>query len=254
MKTLLMRLAAPMQSWGTESRFGFRETNLEPSKSGIIGLLCAALGKRKFDEQGKRVDEDEETPDCPSLKKLSALRMGVRIDSPGVILVDYQTVGGKHRQDEEYGVLKSSGDISKFADISRRFYLADAVFLVGLEARTDDAAEKWLPLIQRKLQRPHWQICLGRKAFVPSEPVWLPDGLSPLPLEKALSSYCWLTPDGTPMPEEGLRSVLETDEADDPTAVARMDVPLSFADRRFTIRYVKTDWIACPKGGSDGER
>ena len=45
MKTLLMRLAGPMQSWGTQSQFRERDTGLEPSKSGVIGLLCAALGR-----------------------------------------------------------------------------------------------------------------------------------------------------------------------------------------------------------------
>ena len=44
MSVLLMRLAGPMQSWGTQSRFGHRDTGTEPSKSGVIGLLCAALG------------------------------------------------------------------------------------------------------------------------------------------------------------------------------------------------------------------
>jgi len=43
MPTLLLRLAGPMQSWGLSSRFTIRDTSLEPSKSGVLGLLCAAL-------------------------------------------------------------------------------------------------------------------------------------------------------------------------------------------------------------------
>ena len=43
MSVLLLRLAGPMQAWGTQSRFTVRDTGLEPSKSGVIGLLCAAL-------------------------------------------------------------------------------------------------------------------------------------------------------------------------------------------------------------------
>ena len=57
MNTLLLRLAGPMQSWGTQSRFTIRDTGYEPSKSGVIGLLCAALGKPRDeshpDNQGK---------------------------------------------------------------------------------------------------------------------------------------------------------------------------------------------------------
>ena len=47
MSVLLLRLAGPMQSWGVESRFTVRDTGLEPSKSGVVGLLCAALGRRR---------------------------------------------------------------------------------------------------------------------------------------------------------------------------------------------------------------
>ena len=49
MAVLLLRLAGPMQSWGTQSRFTHRDTDLEPSKSGVIGLLCAAMGKPRDD-------------------------------------------------------------------------------------------------------------------------------------------------------------------------------------------------------------
>ena len=52
MSTLLLRLAGPMQSWGTQSRFTIRDSGLEPSKSGVIGLLCAALGKPRTEEAG----------------------------------------------------------------------------------------------------------------------------------------------------------------------------------------------------------
>ena len=45
MPTLLLRLVGPMQAWGTSSRFDERDTGKEPSKSGVIGLLAAALGR-----------------------------------------------------------------------------------------------------------------------------------------------------------------------------------------------------------------
>jgi CRISPR system Cascade subunit CasD len=52
MATLLFRLCAPIQSWGTQSRFLARDTGLEPSKSGVIGLICAALGKPREERVG----------------------------------------------------------------------------------------------------------------------------------------------------------------------------------------------------------
>ena len=76
--TLLLRLAGPMQSWGTQSRFTVRDTGSEPSKSGVIGLLCAALGL------GRAAPLDE----------FASLRMGVRVDAPGMMQVDYHTAGG----------------------------------------------------------------------------------------------------------------------------------------------------------------
>ena len=47
MSTLLLRLAGPLQAWGNDSKFETRRTGREPSKSGVIGLLAAALGKKK---------------------------------------------------------------------------------------------------------------------------------------------------------------------------------------------------------------
>jgi CRISPR system Cascade subunit CasD len=90
--TLLLRLAGPMQSWGTQSRFGIRDTGLEPSKSGVIGLLCAALG------WGREHDVTD----------LAELRMGVRVDRAGVLRTDYHTVGGGRVGGERYGVPKAN--------------------------------------------------------------------------------------------------------------------------------------------------
>ena len=35
-----------MQAWGADARFDVCRTNREPTKSGVIGLLAAALGLR----------------------------------------------------------------------------------------------------------------------------------------------------------------------------------------------------------------
>ncbi len=70
MSTLLLRLAGPLQAWGTESRFNTRQTGPLPSKSGVIGLLAAALGLSR--------DAD--------LSALRELRFGVRTDQSGELL------------------------------------------------------------------------------------------------------------------------------------------------------------------------
>jgi CRISPR system Cascade subunit CasD len=210
--TLLLRLQGPLQSWGTTSRFDERDTQLEPSKSGVLGLLCAALGR----------DRHEPVTD------LAALRMGVRVDREGVPMRDYQTatgvlIAGSAKADEGRTV------------VSPRFYLADAVFLVGLEGGDLD----WLTRLHQALKQPVWPLALGRKSFVPASPVYLPDGLVDQPLEQALQSYASIH---HPRPAGRLRLVLENHRE----GKVRLDQPVApFAQRRFGPRFViTTDCIA----------
>lgn len=215
MATLLMRLQGPLQSWGTTSRFDERDTQLEPSKSGVLGLVCAALGR----------DRSEPVVD------LAALRMGVRVDREGVPMRDYQTATG---------VLIASGkaDLRRTV-VSPRFYLADAAFLVGLEGED----ESLLARIHDALRTPVWPLALGRKSFVPGLPVWLADGLSPLPLEQALAGYPRLAPAQWADREQPLRCLLE----DEREGAIRLDQPVApFAERRFGPRFVKSGVLHAP--------
>lgn len=240
MSTLLIRLESPMQSWGVQSRYGRRDTGLEPSKSGVIGLLCAALGR----------------PRDADLRDLASLRMGVRVDRPGTVESDYHTTGAKDALKPNYGVAAFSARNGETTGtvLSNRFYLADASFLVGLEATTP-AQESLLAQLDAALARPVWPLFLGRKAFVPALPVRLPDappggpGLRPLPLEEALRTYPW------PEPREGervgksperLRLIIEVAAAS--SGESRMDVPVSFQplDRRYQTRFVQTTFLDRP--------
>jgi CRISPR system Cascade subunit CasD len=215
MSVLLLRLAGPMQSWGVQSRFTVRDTGLEPSKSGVVGLLCAALGRRR----------EEPVAD------LAALTMGVRVDQEGVMARDYHTAG-------KGGILKASGKVErKNLVVSSRYYLSDARFLVGLEGDDLDL----LTQLHTALRDPHWPLYLGRKAFVPGEPVWLKDGLLPdADLLAALGTYPWLGYDSRKRPDQ-VRLVLE-DPENGPQV--RTDQPLSFAERRFAPRRVRTEFIS----------
>lgn len=215
MATLLLRLQGPMQSWGTTSRFDERDTQLEPSKSGVLGLVCAALGR----------DRQEPVDD------LAALRMGVRVDHEGVPMRDYQTATG---------VLIATGksDMRRTV-VSPRYYLSDAAFLVGLEGKD----EALLARIHAALRAPHWPLALGRKSFVPGMPVWLPDGLSPLSLEAALAQYPRLVSARRGDLQPTLRCLLE----DDQEGAIRLDQPVApFAERRFGPRFVKSGVLHVP--------
>jgi CRISPR system Cascade subunit CasD len=222
--TLLLRLAGPLQSWGTQSRFEVRDTGSEPSKSGVIGLLCAALGRPR-----------EQTVD-----DLAALRLGVRVDFEGRQERDYHTAGGTHRLGDPYGVALVTGGVG-VAPPSRRYYLADADFLVGLEGED----ESLLAELARAVEEPRWQLCLGRKAFAPGVPVYVPDGLlAGVALETALQSYPWPRP-GLPAPAserrpDRLRLVLETAWGIGEDVRRDQPVGAAFLDRRFALRSVTT--------------
>lgn len=222
MPTLLLRLCGPMQSWGTRSRFTERDTELEPSKSGVIGLLCAALGRPRREP----VDD------------LAALRLGVRVDSEGVLARDYHTAGART------GIMRADGSLSRDAVVSNRYYLAEADFLVGLEG--DD--EPLLKQLDAALRSPRWQFFLGRKSFVPAVPVALPgSGVRDASLELALQSEPWpLTPLAFASGAEKrprIRCVIEREPG--ATADVRMDQPIgaAFQTRKFGPRWVEIRYL-----------
>jgi CRISPR system Cascade subunit CasD len=227
MHTLLLRLAGPMQSWGTQSRFLERDTGLEPSKSGVIGLLCAAHGRSR---------------DVP-VDDLAELVMGVRVDREGVMERDYHTA---------LEVAKADGSKAGTV-VSNRYYLADADFLVGLAG--DDLA--MLTELDAALTAPRWPLSLGRKAFLPGSPVHLADGgVRPdLDLAEALRREPWRPRVGDPSwwrtPDQ-LRVVLET--TPDEGQERRLDQPgpgAAFLHRRFLPRHVAT--MFWPLGEGENE-
>ncbi|BBG66615.1 CRISPR-associated protein, Cas5e family [Hydrogenimonas sp.] len=220
MPTLLMAIAGPMQSWGTRSHFTQRDTEREPSKSGIIGMVCAALGR----------DRNEPIDD------LAGLKMGVRVDREGVVQKDYQTI--------QNAATAGGGRRTLTSD---RWYLADAVFLVGLEGDREI-----LEKIHKALRTPVWPLSLGRKSYVPSRSPWLLDGIRDECVSEALKNYPFLSPfagreslhSENDNRTEAIRFVIESK---DPTPYIRQDQPISFAlgKRKFASRYVEIFWENC---------
>lgn len=224
MPTLLLHLVGPMQSWGTTSHFDQRDTGKEPSKSGVVGLIAAALG----------IDREN----WMDLEPLTRLSMGVRHDRSGVPKRDYQTAGCAATDT----IIKADGSQSTDGVVSQRFYLADAAFLVALEG--DDRA--LLERVHAKFRNPTWPLALGRKSYVPSEPIWIENGLQDAPLRDVLSQWPWIANQRKweDLPERLLVSF----ESVDGSGVLRMDQPLSsFAERRFGARFVRSEWIPFPQ-------
>jgi CRISPR system Cascade subunit CasD len=124
-----------MQSWGYRSRFDYRDTALEPTRSGVIGLICAAMGIARGED----------------ISRFDAIRMGVRVDKDGQVERDYHTA---------LKVIKADGSGTETV-VSYRDYLADASFTVGLESENEDLLDE----IAMALCNPTWTLFLGRKAF-----------------------------------------------------------------------------------------
>lgn len=137
MSTLLIRLAGPMQAWGDSSHFTRRSTRGEPTKSGVIGLLAAAQGRRRTDP----------------IEDLAGLRFGVRIDQRGRLERDFQTA--------------RSLDGSRVMPLSHRYYLSDAVFLAAIEG--DDSL---IAGLVDALRTPVFALYLGRRSYAPSQPLY----------------------------------------------------------------------------------
>lgn len=240
---LLLRLAGPLQSWGLQSRFSHRDTAQEPTKSGVIGLLCAALGRARTEP----------------VEDLAALEMAVRVDQEGLVACEFQTAGGGavplefnemhgRRNSTRYGVSRASGGPGD-TEISQRYYLSDASFLVAL-----GGDRTLIENICDGLENPVWPLFLGRKGFVPGEPVLeLPN---PLREEKSPAEVLRTEPWGirhpwrsvhSGEPPAKLRLMLETNSPG-PGWQARNDVPISFekGKRAFRQRYVRFEFIPTP--------
>lgn len=215
MKSVLLRLEGTMQAWSTQIKLGVRDTDREPSKSGVLGLVGSALGMARDDAE--------------SLAQLRTLTLAVRVDRPGSLLHDYHTAGGgRFRADADYFVFGARDCVP-----SHRYYLQDASFVAALSGE-----EALVSRIAQALQAPRWPLFLGRRACVPSVPpfVGVADGDARTAIRCAPPSE--RTTAGVP-----LRAVVEVAPPED--GEPRYDVPLSFSDgdRRYGVRYVRTEWI-----------
>ena len=235
MSVLILRLTAPLQSWGLQSRFTVRDTAREPTKSGVVGLLGAALGR----------------PRDANFGDLNALRMAVRVDRPGALRRDYQTAGGGTVPNRKaYGVAETSADPGKPVTegklrtvLSNRYYLADADFRVALEGDADFLTE-----LEQAVREPRWPLFLGRKAFTPTQPLCrgVHDDVS---LADALQTEPWFYRHAREQrdfekTERRCRAVFELSPADASQADdVRPDIVDTFASRDFQLRHVKTEWL-----------
>ena len=213
-----------MQAWGTRSRFEYRDTEREPTFSGIIGIIAAAEG----------------LPRGADLSEYHQLVMTVRVDREGELDREFQTA---------LDVVKASGGTE--TQIIHRDFLADAAFHVAVEG-----PDSLIKRIFAALHRPRYPLFLGRKSYLPSIPIVYPGKESYIDTNKdALTFLC-----GLPLATDLAISRDELIAGDktkkirfvvphtDSSVETRQDIPWDFDiyRRRYSTRYIKTEYRSVP--------
>ncbi|GAA4901695.1 hypothetical protein GCM10025789_20390 [Tessaracoccus lubricantis] len=132
MSVLRLRLAGPLQSWGASSRFTRRTTESAPTKSGLLGLLAAAQGRRRSDP----------------IEDLLGLELAVRTEQQGVLLSDFQTAHHRIR--------------GTAMPLTYRHYWSDAVFTAHI-----GGPREVLEGLHEALADPRFPLYFGRRSCVP---------------------------------------------------------------------------------------
>jgi len=162
---LLLWLQAPLQSWGHDSKFGRRDTLNFPTRSGVMGLLCCALGA-----SGK---QKEFLAEFLSLRQtvISFVRGDINANKEKLkrqpLLHDFHMIGSGFDDKDPWATLlipkKSDGGkaVGGGSKITHRYFLQDAFFAVILEVPYERA-----DLLANAIQHPVWDLYLGRKSCV----------------------------------------------------------------------------------------
>lgn len=210
--SLLLLLKGPMQSWGDSSRYKQRTTGQVPTKSGVIGLLAAAEGRRRTDP----------------IEDLTELTMAVRVDQPGSLLRDYQT---------------ALADGAKHANLVTRYYLSDAVFVVALESPRPEVIEG----LAAALKNPRFPLYLGRRSC--PAPVNLVLGIVDKPAVEALRAEPWHAADHhrKSRAKNVELPIYRDGRPGESGGFARQDVPVSFSQehRDYSWRTVVLETEGC---------
>ncbi len=158
---LALWLDAPLQSWGFESRFERRHTAMFPTKSGVLGLVLAAMGVPKGStlegETLAALSPPGEGMTCAFVPRGNPHHTGRPL--PVRRLTDYHTIQNYRRAD-------NSKPHSEDTVQSWRDYLMDARFGVLLPGKAEAVA-----VAARCLLNPVWGVWLGRKSCPPAAPL-----------------------------------------------------------------------------------
>jgi len=223
---LALLLDAPLQSWGFESRFQHRTTGLHPTKSGVIGLICAAMGLGK--------DSPEERATLPKLAALKMISIAIQREQVNRWTGEKSELAVRRLEDFHtvLNTRRASGKMNDDPVVTRRQYLLDARFGVILTGN-----RLLLQRMATALADPVWGVWFGRKSCIPAEPICRGVFASAAEAEKALIGDA---------PLESFTTVTDAESFAEGTDSLN-DQPVSFGDgtssgpdkRQFAVRRIR---------------
>lgn len=231
---LVMRFAGTLQSWGGPSQYSRRETRMEPTKSGVVGLLAAALGRTR------------QQP----ITDLTLLRLGVRTDQPGRLLRDFHTVADYRGRPllsanvNKQGRQQPRNTIDPL--VTHRYYLQDAVFIAvvsGEQTLIEQAAAA--------LRQPAFPLALGRRGCPPSRPILMEVRTGADDLESVLAKTPWQAGKAGQELRPGSTTALPITVEDPAGSETLHDVPVTFdltAPGQRASRRVRRGWVTVDTG------
>lgn len=207
-KTMLaLRLEGPLQAWGENAKWDYRDSASMPTKSGIVGLIGCAMGLERGNKKLCELND--------------AITIAVRADRPGTRTEDFQSITGNPLMTAN-GTPRQGGNTIT----TKKVYLQDACFTVFVETTPE-----WHKVIAKALQSPKWCLSLGRRNCIPSRPVLECVDLGYPTLMDAVYNYPAAERSQYPM-------VYETERLEEnKVAILRSDV-LAEANREFAMRQV----------------
>lgn len=225
MSYLLLWLEAPLQSWGVNSKFSRRTTMMFPTKSGILGIILAAMGKggeqkgllSLFAECDLQVDAfpKKDNLECLNLEDFHMVGSGYNDSDPWENLLIPKTSDRK----------KAVGGGAK---LTYRYYLQDMAYGAFLEG-----SKSLLDEIGNALNNPVWPIFLGRKCCIPTEMIF--QGV----YEGKCECISMAKKLATKKERDCSFSVLQENSIEKGEVFILNDVPIQFGDRKlYKERYV----------------
>lgn len=219
MKYIVLWLEGPLQSWGEFSKYGRRETLKFPTKSGIYGILLAAMGAKGPQEE--------------LLAKMAHLPQKVLSFGSPSQMMDFHMVGSGYDPSDPWQRLamarKADGKVPNTggSKMTYRYYLQDAKFAI-IQSITEDLVES----VIEGLTQPVYSPSLGRKSCVPTE--YLYQGVYESQEEAEAHAKSIAQQKGVQ-----LSFIVEESKGANPWDLVVHDVPISFgSQKKYTSRHV----------------